>query len=257
MWELSADLNLLTSLALLLSGIGAGFVNTLAGGGGLFTLAVLLLMGIPADLANGTNRVSVAIQSLEGVRGFHKHKVLDVSAIRPLLLPTLSGSLIGTIAASWMPVALLKPMLLTAMIGMALILLFKPSVMTPSSDIPPLKINQSPKGWLALFAAGLYGGFVQGGVGFLLLLGLVGVLRYPLAPANALKLVCTAIFGTVALAIFAARGQVMWLPGLIITAGTLIGVRASVGFAVNAKADTLRIILLAAVIVACIGAYFK
>ena len=92
------------ALLLLASGIAAGFINTVAGGGGLFTLAALLFMGIPADLANGTNRVSVAIQSLEGVRGFHQHKVLDTRAILPMLLPTLSGSLIGALTASWMPV---------------------------------------------------------------------------------------------------------------------------------------------------------
>ena len=52
--------------------------------GGLFTLAALLFMGVPADLANGTNRVSVALQSAEGVRGFHRHGVLDTAAIVPI-----------------------------------------------------------------------------------------------------------------------------------------------------------------------------
>ncbi len=249
--------DLLYALLLLVSGIAAGFINTLAGGGGLFTLAALLFMGIPADLANGTNRVSVAIQSLAGVRGFHQHKVLDTPAILPLMVPTLSGSLLGALAASWMPVWLLKPLLLSTMMAMATLMLVKPSVMTPPDGLTPLRLAESKAGWLALFGAGLYGGFIQGGVGFLLLAGLVGVLHYNLVQANALKLVCTAIFGAVALTVFAWRGQVLWIPGLIISAGTLIGVHISVKFAVKAKHETLRHILLVTVIGVCAGAYFR
>lgn len=251
------ELSFWTVTMLLTAGLAAGFVNTLAGGGGLLTLSALMLMGIPADIANGTNRVSVAAQSIEGVRGFHRHNALDISAIRPILLPTLSGSLIGSVIASWMPVALLKPLLLSAMIGMAIVLLLKPSVMAPSIDEVPKRLSDSPAGWVALFAAGLYGGFVQGGVGFLLLFALVGVLRYSLLAGNALKLVCTGIFGAVALSIFALRGQVLWVPGLIITVGTVIGVRLSIGFAVKANAGTLRVILLLAVIAACVAAFFR
>lgn len=242
---------------LLVAGLAAGFINTIAGGGGLFTLAALLFMGVPADLANGTNRVSVAIQSLEGVRGFHQHKVLDTQAILPLLVPTLLGSLIGSLAASWMPVALLKPLLLATMVAMALLMLIKPGVMTPPSDILPKRVTESRLGWLAMFGAGLYGGFIQGGVGFLLLATLVGVLRYNLVAANALKLVCTAIFGAVALTVFALRGQVLWLPGLVISVGTLIGVHVSVKFAVKARHETLRHILLVTVIGVCVAAYFR
>lgn len=251
------ELTFWTVVMLVVSGLAAGFVNTLAGGGGLFTLSALMLMGIPADIANGTNRVSVAAQSIEGVRGFRRHNVLDTSAIKPILLPTLSGSLIGSVVASWMPVWLLKPLLLGTMIAMAVVLLLKPSVMAPTPDELPKKLADSPAGWLALFAAGLYGGFVQGGVGFLLLFALVGVLRYNLLAGNALKLVCTGVFGAVALTVFAIRGQVLWIPGLIITVGTVIGVRLSVGFAVKANADTLRIVLLLAVIGACVAAFFR
>lgn len=251
------SLDWITISALLLSGLAAGFVNTIAGGGGLLTLSVLLLMGIPADIANGTNRVSVAAQSIEGVRGFHRHRMLDTSAIGPILVPTVLGSLIGSAGASYMPVDLLKPVLLATMIGMALLIMIQPSIMAPPEDSIPKQLHQSPGGWLGLFGAGLYGGFVQAGVGFLLLAALVGVLRYPLVKGNALKLVCTGIFGAVALTVFAVRGQVLWIPGLIITVGTLVGVRLSVNWAVRAEVRSLRNVLLLAVIGACVAAFFR
>jgi uncharacterized membrane protein YfcA len=89
-------------------------------------------------------------------------------------------------------------------------------------------------------------------VGFLLLAGLVGVLRYDLVAANALKLVCTAVFGAVALVVFAWRGQILWLPGVIVSVGTVIGVRLSVRFAVKARHETLRYALLGTVIGVCV-----
>lgn len=238
------------------AGIAAGLINTLAAGGGLFTLAALMLAGIPADLANGTNRVSVAAQSLEGVRGFHRHRVLDTAAIVPILVPTLSGSLIGSLTASYMPLPWLKPLLLGSMMLMIVIMLVQPASFG-GADQQGRRLSGSPGGWLALFGAGLYGGFVQGGVGFLLLAALAGVLRYPLLAANALKLVCTAVFGIVALSVFSWQGQVLWLPGLAITVGTLIGVRLSVNMAVKARSETLRRILLAALLLACIVAFFR
>ena len=251
------DLSLLFIGLLLASGLAAGFVNTIAGGGGFFTLSVLLLMGIPADVANGTNRVSVAAQSLEGVRGFHRHRALDVPAIAPILWPTVTGSVLGTLLASYMPLEWLRPALLLTMITMATVMIVRPQLMAPGPDETPKRLADSPGGWAALFGAGLYGGFIQGGVGFLLLFALVGVMRYSLVQGNALKLVCTFIFGAVALAIFAARGQVLWIPGLIITVGTLIGVRYSVNFAVRARTETLKNILLLAVIGACVAAFFR
>lgn len=257
LWMPPMTMTLLDAALLLVAGLAAGFVNTIAGGGGLFTLAALLFMGVPADLANGTNRVSVALQSAEGVRGFHRHGVLDTAAIVPILWPTLSGSLIGSVLASFLPVALLKPLLLGTMMAMALLMILKPAVMAPPAGVAPFALADRPAGWAALFGAGLYGGFIQGGVGFLLLAGLVGVLRYPLVQANALKLVCTGVFGVVALAVFAARGQVLWLPGLVIAAGTLVGVRLSVDFAVKARHETLRVLLLAAVIGVCVASFFR
>ena len=241
---------------LIVSGIVAGFVNTVAGGGSIFTLPALMLLGMPADIANGTNRVGVFLQSLAGVRGFRQHGKLDQKAIMPILLPTVAGSLIGSWVASVIPVEVLKPVLLGTMIAMTLLIVLKPGTL-PAVDEQILTLKEKPIVNLWLFLAGLYGGFVQAGVGFVLLTALAGVLRYDLVRANALKMLCTLVFGGVALLVFIVQGQVLWMPGLILGASTIIGVQLSVRFAISAKQQTLKWILLGMALLVCVAALIK
>ena len=87
--------DLLHITLLVIAGIAAGFVNTVAGGGSVFTVPALMLLGMPADIANGTNRVGVLMQSAAGVWGFRNRGKLDQSALMPIAVPTVAGSLIG------------------------------------------------------------------------------------------------------------------------------------------------------------------
>lgn len=252
----SLQLGAIELIALVVSGIIAGFVNTIAGGGSIFTLPALMLLGMPADVANGTNRVGVFLQSIAAVRGFKQHGKLATNAILPILIPTVIGSLVGSIIASYLPVDILKPVLIFTMIAMTVIIVIKPNSI-PNEGESPFSIQEKPSGAAWLFVAGLYGGFIQAGVGFILIAALAGVLRYDLVRANALKMVCTLVFGTVALAVFVVRDQVMWIPGLIMGVATIIGVQLSVKFAVNAKQTTLKWVLLGMSLIVCIAALLK
>lgn len=245
------------ALLLISTGIIAGFINILAGGGSFLTIPALMLMGIPADIANATNRVGVMLQATEGIRGFNKKGMLDKQAIVPILLPTIVGSCIGALLASYVPVSLLKPIILITLISMALLMVIKPSIMTPPEGTEPLSPWQSPGGFIGLFLAGIYGGFIQAGVGFALLAALVGTLRYDLVRANALKMVATAIFTIVSLIIFISRDQILWVPGLLLAVGSVIGARLSVNFAVTVSQPVLRWFLLVTVIAVCIGVTLK
>ncbi|MGB1221702.1 MAG: sulfite exporter TauE/SafE family protein [Alcanivoracaceae bacterium] len=247
---------LLTFCLLLASGVVAGFINTLAGGGSFLTLPALMLLGMPADVANGTNRVGVLIQSLEGVRGFDRYGMLARDAIVPVLLPTVSGSLLGALAAAHMPTSVLKPVLLSTMVVMALVMVVRPATVAPPAGTPPRSLREAPSGALWLFVAGVYGGFVQAGVGFVLIAALAGVLRYDLLRTNALKMVCTAVFSVIALAVFVFYDQVLWVPGLVLAAGTVLGVRLSVRFAVRVDQAVLRWFLLVLVVLVCAAAWF-
>lgn len=242
---------------LLATGLIAGFINTLAGGGSMLTLPALMMLGMPADVANATNRIGVLLQSLAGAKGFHDADRLDAPAIGPVLVPTLVGALVGSLAASYLPVWLLKPVLLGSMVVMALVMLVRPAVVAPPEGTEARRLVDHPSAGIGLFLAGVYGGFVQAGVGFILIAALAGGLRYDLVRTNALKMVCTAAFSVVALAVFIARDQVLWVPGLVLAAGTVVGAMVSVRFAISVPQTTLKWILFVMVSLTCGAAFFS
>jgi uncharacterized membrane protein YfcA len=250
------DYSVISVTLLLLAGLIGGFINTLAGGGSMLTLPALMMLGIPADIANATNRVGVFLQSAAAVRGFKNYDRLDSAAILPMMVPTVAGALIGSLLASFLPVSFLKPTLLITMVLMAVYMIVKPDGISPPEGTRAFGVFEKPSGLVALFVAGVYGGFVQAGVGFILIAALAGSLRYDLVRANALKMVATGIFSIVALTVFIWRDQVMWVPGLILAAGTMIGASLSVKFAVNVSQSTLKWLLLVMVTLTCTGAFF-
>jgi len=238
------------------TGLIAGVINTLAGGGSNLTLPALMIAGMPADIANATNRVGVFLQCLVGVRGFKKHKMLDTQDIFPVLAPTLIGGLAGAIAAALLPVLLLKPVLLITMIGMALLILVRPSVVAPPPGTPVYKVGERPQARIALFFAGVYGGFVQAGVGFILIAALAGTLRYDLVRSNALKMLCSAAFTGLALIIFIIDDLILWIPGLVLACGTMAGAALAVRVSLNIQQTTMKWFLFAMTICASAAAMF-
>lgn len=238
-------------LVLVAAGVFAGFVNTVAGGGSMLTVPALMLLGMPADYANGTNRVGILQQSLTGIRGFNRSGKLDRSAILPVVVPTMSGAVLGALAAVWISPDTLKPVLLGTMIAMALLMLVAPNVMAPPEGTPTYTLKERPLGLLVLFGAGLYGGFVQAGVGFILIAGLALGLRYDLVRTNALKAVCTALFSVAALAVFIVSGHVDWIPGIVLAAAMTVGALFGVRFALTVSQRVFKWLLFIMVCLAC------
>lgn len=246
------DVFLLALLAC--TGLIAGWVNTLAGGGSNLTLPMLMVLGLPPDVANGTNRVGVFLQGVVAVRGFHHYGRLDTQSIWPILVPSLIGGAIGALVAALMPNVALKPLLLGTVLTMSALILVRPGFIAPPPGTPVKTPGESRAAWWGLFVAGVYGGFVQAGVGFILLAALAGGLRYDLVRANALKMVCTLAFTFVSLAIFIWFDQIVWLPGLVLAAGTMLGSYLSVRFAISVQQNTIKWFLFAMTLVSCLAA---
>lgn len=242
----------------LLSGTGfiAGIINTLAGGGSNLTLPALMMLGLSADVANGTNRVAVLMQGVVGVAGFDRHNTLDRPAVIPVLIPTVIGGILGALAAAILPNLYLKPVLLLTILSMSAVILLRPSVIAPEPGTPTLSPSDNKTAWWGLFGAGVYGGFVQAGVGFILLAALAGGLRYDLVRANALKMACALAFTLVAIVIFIAFDQIRWLPGIILALGTMLGAHLAVKFAVKASQATIKWFLFVMTLFAVAGGFF-
>ena len=241
-----------TTVSLLLAvGVCAGFINTLAGGGSMLTLPVLMLMGMPADMANGTNRLAVVVQALTGVHGFNKHGYLETNDLYPIMKPMLVGALMGALAVSYMPPGILKPVLLISMMVMSVVMMFSSTAVFPGLDEKPKRMGNLRWGRLGIFLCGVYGGAIQGGVGFVLILFFSGALRYSLLQANAWKMLCTLGFSIISLIIFIMREQVVWLPGAILSAATVVGVLLSLKFAISVNQDVLKKFVLSVIVVVC------
>ena len=245
------ELTAWTVSLLVISGVCAGFINTLAGGGSMLTLPVLMLMGMPADIANGTNRLAVVIQSLTGVHGFKKHGYLETSDIIPVMKPMLVGALLGALIVSYMPPDVLKPVLLITMMVMSLVMMFSSAVVFPGEHEKPKSLGDLRFGSTGIFLCGLYGGAIQGGVGFVLIMFFSGAMRYGILQANAWKMVCTLGFGFLSLVIFIVREQVVWIPGAILSLATIVGVLLSLKFAMKANQEVLKRFVLVVILIVC------
>ena len=244
-------------VALAVVGVAAGFVNTLAGGGSLLTLPVLMLAGLPPHVANASNRVAVFLQGLAGTSAFDRAGQLDRAASLGIAAPTLLGALGGAATAAYLPGEVLKPVLLAAMIGIAVVLLVRPAILAPDPGGTARALRDVPVAMPVLVAIGFYGGFAQAGVGIFLLAAFGGLLRYDLVRANALKLLVTTAFTGLALLVFVGAGHVWWVPGLALAVGMVLGARLAVGFAITTGQETLRRFVLAVAIVSSIAAWLR
>ncbi len=249
------ELSLWFVILLLGTGFVAGIINTLAGGGSNLTLPALMILGLPADVANATNRLGVFMQSIVGIRGFHKKDQLPAHDLKSILIPTLMGGLVGAVAASYLPPQNLKPILLGTMILMSLVILVRPSIVFPGPLEHSQLVRESPKAWWTLFIAGLYGGFVQAGVGFVLIAAIAGGLRYDIVKANALKMFCTGAFTAVALGVFIFRGQVSWVPGVVLALATMAGAQVGVKLALKVSPGFMKWFLFLMTVAASIAAW--
>jgi len=241
-------------LALIGTGLAAGFINANAGGGSMLTLPLLMFLGLPANVANGTNRVALLFQNVIGVHTFHQKKVLDFSTDYRLALPAIAGSIIGALLAVEINVALLEKIIAVLMVLMLVLVLIKPGVWIKDRAG---SVNPKPtfSQYIIFFFLGVYGGFIQMGIGFFLLAGLVLGCGYDLVKANAVKLFIILLYTFVALIIFVANGQVDWVAGLILAAGNMAGAWLGARFAVKGGAKYVRYILILSLVIVILNLF--
>jgi uncharacterized membrane protein YfcA len=239
-------------------GVAAGAVNTIAGGGSLITIPALIFLGLPANVANATNRVGVLLQSLVATRQFRRAGLLDSDVVAR----TLPFAALGAVAGALVSVDI-DEQLFRRVIGAAMLAMLAAIVMRPKRWLAGRagragreegKQDESRPHWpgwrwLALFAVGFYGGFLQAGVGVFLLAALVVFAGQDLVRGNGAKSVLVALFTIPALAIYVYHDLVAWLPGGALAAGSALGGWIGAKLTVGRGAAFVRWVLVAVIAV--------
>ena len=225
-------------------GIGflAGFINVFAGGGSLLTLPFLIFLGLPANVANGTNRVALLMQNIVATGSFKQLKVFRYKEGIYLTLPAIAGAIPGAFLASGINQEFLEKFIGVLLVVMFVFVLIKPERWLKSTGSGKTKIGLLQV--ITFFFIGLYGGFIQAGIGFFLIASLIFVAGADLIKANALKLFIVLIYNIFAFAVFILNDQVNFLIGFVVGIGNMTGAFIASRVAVRYGPKIARIILM-------------
>lgn len=218
----------------IVGGFAAGCINTLAGNGSAITLTILTeVLGLPPNIANGTNRVGILLQGWSSSAAFIKNGKVDFKRSKWPIIFGIIGALVGVYVAVSVSNDQFRTVFKYMMLIMLGVLLIKPKrwLITHTTNTP---LNL----WLAgplFLALGFYGGFIQMGMGVLFLLVTVLILKYNIIDANALKTLLIAIYTLAVVAIFHYNGLINWKVGLTIAIGQATGGYLTAEFASRYK----------------------
>ena len=251
---LSVELDLITGALLVLAGFATAFINVMAGGGSAVSLIILEPM-LGANIANATNRVAILFANVLGTANFARKELVPWKMSLSLVIPAIIGTAIGALVATQVSNEQMRTAFAVVLIGVALSVLLKPSAWLKDQVEPRL----GRWGRVAAFAAiGFYGGFIQVGVGFLLISGLVLGCGLDLVRGSAVKMFLIACYTAVAVGIFAVADQINWPVGLVMAIGNSTGAYLGTRLAMEKGARLIRWLLaIASVAVAMRMLFFQ
>lgn len=242
-------------LLLILVGVCVGFINTMAGGGSLLTLPALIFMGLPPSVANGTNRVAIVIQTAMAVAGFKSKKVSTSPFNVYLGVSALIGSIIGAKIAINVKGETFNKILSIVMVLVLLIIILKPKM-----KVEELSERITGKylwvGIIAFFFIGIYGGFINAGIGFVIIMFLYNVNRMTLVRSNATKVAVVFMYTLSALVVFILNDKVNWEMGLVLAMGNAVGAWVSSRISVDKGDAFVKKFLIVMIIIMAIKLWF-
>ncbi len=207
-------------VALALAGVLGGVANTLAGGGSFIILPILIGLGLTPGVANATSRLGVLAHGSAATATFVRARAMPGDLVLRVAPAMCVGALGGAWLATRLDDDLLRPLFGAVLVVWALLLVVRPGrfITAPPEPRPP-----GPLAQLLALLIGVYGGFLQAGVGFPLMALFVSLLGHTTLRANAAKVAVVLIYTLLAMAVFAAAGQVAWREGAILAAGMMVG----------------------------------
>ncbi|AMC10513.1 integrase [Lutibacter profundi] len=247
--------SVLEIIGLIFIGLIAGVINTLAGGGSLLTLPILIFLGLPPNIANGTNRIAILFQNIFTTAGFKSKGVITFPFSIYVGISALIGSLIGAQIAVDIKGETFNKILAIIMVVIVFYMVFKPK----TTLFNTLERTSKKYLWISVilfFFVGIYGGFIQAGVGFIILLILSSVNNLSLVKSNAVKVIVVLIYTFSSVAIFAYNDKINWEIGLILAIGNAVGGWFASRWSVNKGDGLVRKFLIVMVIIMAIKLWF-
>jgi uncharacterized membrane protein YfcA len=235
-------------------GFGAAFLNTIGGGGSLFSVPILTFMGLPITMANATSRVALLFQNVFAVGGF-RSKGIDLPLPYSLYLgmASLGGGLIGSLLASKVSDAIFSRIFVMVMILAVVLIIYDPF---KSKGKERLDKRSQVIGTILFFFIGIYGGFVQAGIGFLVIAVLSLVNNLDLVKSNYVKVFAAIVYNGVSVAVFAYEGKIMWTTGFILAIGHSLGGWYASRWSVSAGEAWIKRIMIVSIIGMAIKLWF-
>ncbi len=241
------EFNFLHVLLLFGTGIAAGFLNTVAFGGSLLALPVLIFLGLPTAVANGTNRIAIFCQNFSAIIGFRRKGVSDFGYSILLAIPAVIGAVIGAIIAVDIRDAVFNLILAVVMITMLVLTLINPTERLKERIESRDKRSQIIA-MVVFFFIGIYGGFIQAGVGLLVITALRLLTGIDLVRTNAIKVFVIFFYTVVALGIFIIKDKVNWYLGPTLAIGNACGAWLGSHWAVEKGDKWIKVVLIVAVL---------
>ncbi len=242
--------------ALLIStGIAAGLINTVAGGGSLLTLPLLIFMGLPAAEANASNRVAIIIQNIFAVKGFKSKGVAVFPFAYWVSISATLGALLGAYLATEISNTFFNKILSIVMVFVLVITVLKP-YLDKKEALERFTKKRNLISILLFFGIGIYGGFINAGIGIVIMFFLTKYNRLSLVKTNAAKVALVGIYTLGALLLFAYNNKVNWSMGLWLSFGTIFGAWFTSRYSVRKGEKIIKFSLLFVVVSMAVKLWF-
>lgn len=215
-------MHLFELLLLAVAGFASGWINVLAGGGSLFTVPVMIFLGMPGPVANGTNRIAIIAQNLTAVGEFRRRGFSDFRLSATLALCASVGAFAGALVGVKLDGVWFDRTVALIMIAVMIIMAL-PDKKNAAPRDPKAPVKNLLLGHILFVGAGFYGGFIQIGVGFVMMPILYRVMGLDLVRVNMHKVFVALVFSIVALAVFASKVPIVWAAGAALAVGNAIG----------------------------------
>ena len=228
-------------LLLVITGVATGFLNVMAGGGSMLSVPIMIFLGVPGTVANGTNRIAILPQNISAVWAFYRKGFSNFKLSLSLGACTIPGTLIGASLAASIPSSQFNNILALIMVVVLLVMALPQAKTIEANEAPSRK--RLIAGHALMVVIGFWGGFIHIGVGFLLMPVLNRVMQLDLVSTNAHKVFIVLCYTIVALAVFASQLELIWKYGIALGIGTAIGAAIAANMQIKKGIGPIKVTL--------------